>query len=309
MSLPRRVVPGRFLFASRRCTQRQFQLVPDEKFRRIFSYCLGEAAARFNILLLAWETMSNHYHMVYFDPDGRDPEFREHLNKMLAKAINALRGRSENLWSSDEPSVVELVTLEDVFEKVLYVLLNAVSASLVDSVNDWPGVHSLHHLDGRVTQHERPWVYFRKTGKVMPPKVTLRAVVPPGLGEREAAEWGERVRRAVTERERALREERKAKGIRILGRKGVLAMRPTDSPTTESPRRKLRPSVACKDPELRAIALKKLQAFRRSYARAWDIWSKTTNPLEKGAVVFPVGTYRLRRFGVPCEPYTERIAA
>src|SRR6266496_2947312 len=47
MSRPRQILPGRFYQVTRRCTQRQFLLRPDEITNQAFSYCLGEASQRF----------------------------------------------------------------------------------------------------------------------------------------------------------------------------------------------------------------------------------------------------------------------
>jgi hypothetical protein len=60
MSRPRQVLPGQFYLLTRRCTQRQFLLRPDEITNNAFVYCLGEAAQRFEIDILLPTAMSNH---------------------------------------------------------------------------------------------------------------------------------------------------------------------------------------------------------------------------------------------------------
>ena len=81
MTAPRPVFPGSFLFATRRCTQRQFILRPDEETNNAFVYCLAEAAQRFGIVMILPQMLSNHEHEVYYDPEGRDVEFREHFQR------------------------------------------------------------------------------------------------------------------------------------------------------------------------------------------------------------------------------------
>ena len=61
MSLPREVSPGRFYMITRRCTQRQFLLRPDEETNNAFLYCLADAAQRCNITVLLTCAMSNHH--------------------------------------------------------------------------------------------------------------------------------------------------------------------------------------------------------------------------------------------------------
>ena len=63
--------------------------------------------------------MSNHYHAVIFDRNGRYPEFVEHFHKMFARSQKALRGRWENLWSSEPVCVVKLVGREAVIDKLV----------------------------------------------------------------------------------------------------------------------------------------------------------------------------------------------
>ena len=88
---PRRIVPGETHMITRRISQRRYLLRPDENLNEIFEYCLAEAAERYNIGLIAWLVMSNHYHAVVHDPDGNLPAFTEHLHKLLAKSINTYR--------------------------------------------------------------------------------------------------------------------------------------------------------------------------------------------------------------------------
>jgi REP element-mobilizing transposase RayT len=61
MTLPREVIPGRFYMVTRRCTQRQLLLRPDEETNNAFLYCLAEAAQRFGVEILLTCAMSNHY--------------------------------------------------------------------------------------------------------------------------------------------------------------------------------------------------------------------------------------------------------
>jgi biotin-(acetyl-CoA carboxylase) ligase len=53
---------------------------------------------------------------------------------MLARSQNALRGRWENFWSSEQVCVVRLVNREDVIAKLVYTATNPVKDGLVDRV-------------------------------------------------------------------------------------------------------------------------------------------------------------------------------
>lgn len=283
---------------SRRCTQRQFLMRPDKHVEQIFLYCLGEAAERFDVTLHAWVAMSNHQHLIIRDNKGNYPAFLAHLNKMLAKALNAHWGRWENLWATEQPNAVLLVDARDRFDKLIYLLANPVSAHLVERVTDWPGATSLAQvLSGRPITLKRPRGFFSEDGP-MPEEVTLRAERPAGYEHLTPAAWSKQVLDALAEAEHAARAERREKKIGVLGRKAVLRARHTDSPSTVEPRGGLRPNVACKDRERRIAALQALRAFRDAYRDAFARWV-----MRAKGVVFPEGTYRLRLFGVSCERF------
>lgn len=298
MTAPREILPGRTSLITRRTTHRQFLLRPDPEVNAIVAYCLADAAAREGIELIAWLVMSNHYHAVVRDPKGRLPAFLEHFHKMVARALNSKWDRRENLWSSEETCVTYLPTPEDVFDKVVYVLCNPLADHLVDRLADWPGCSALPNLGGQSTTHPRPNFFFRSSGG-MPATATLTACCPVAIrGSQSVAEWTARVLATVAERERVLRETRLREGIRLFGRKRVLRVSITDTPSKEEPLRSLRPCIACKDPVRRVAELLALQRFRFAHEAARRRFVGGEHRVE-----FPAGTYRMRSWGARCEPY------
>jgi len=288
MSLAREVIPGQFYMITRRCQQRQFLLRPDEATNNAFTYCLIEAAQRCQIEVLLPCAMSNHYHAVIFDRYGRYPEFTEHFHKMIARSQNALRGRWENLWSSEPVCVVRLVGREAVMDKLVYTAINPVQDHLVERVHHWPGVNGLRAVLGRrLVRAMRPCHFFRPEGP-MPKAVEMRFAIPPELGpEAEVlAELRERVRARETE----LAEERQRTGGRVVGRRAVLAQSWRSQPASHAPRRNLRPRVAARSKWARIEALLRNRAFVAAYTSAREQWRAGL------PVVFPAGTYWLRRF-------------
>jgi REP element-mobilizing transposase RayT len=298
VTAPREILPGRTYLLTRRCTQRLFLLRPDEETNAIFAYCLAEAATRFDIGLLAWLAMSNHYHAVVHDPKGRLPQFIEHLHKMLAKSLNVKLGRKENLWSTEETCLTYLPNPEDIVDKVVYVLANPLNEHLVDRVSHWPGCSSLEHMLGKQTVHERPAGFFSKNGR-MPEVAQLQAIVPSTVSRGDSREhWSKRILDALATKERELQLEIARTGTRVLGRKGVLSMSPLASPTTPEDRSLLRPSLACKNPTDRKRHLQNLLAFYAAYEIA-----RVEFVTGKHEVEFPAGTYRLRAWGARCAPF------
>lgn len=273
---------------TRRCTQRQFLLRPDPATNNAFTYCLIEAAVRCQVDVLITCAMSNHHHTVIYDPRGRYPEFTEQFHKMLARSQNALRGRWENFWAAEQVSVVRLVGRAAVLDKLVYTATNPVQAHLVDRVHHWPGVNALGALlAGRPLRARRPLHFFRAEGS-MPETVELALTLPPELGLQ--AELLAELRKRVEAVEAAVAVERQQTGGRVNGRRAVLAQSWRDHPTTREPRRALRPQVAVRNKWARIEALMCNRAFTEAYVLARDAWS------EGIAVVFPPGTYWLRRF-------------
>ena len=264
---------------------------------RMVEYCMAEAAKKYGIDLIAWCAMSNHYHAVIYDPDGRVPAFIERFHKMLAKALSVHYRRFESIWSRDQTCLTRLVTLHDVFEKVVYVLSNPAAAHLVEDIAQWPGSSSWERMGREAKLVERPKDYFRENGR-MPRNVELRAVAPRGLRNETYKQWIARVREAVKKRQSALAEERRAskRGGGVLGPAAVLKMSPFARPKTEPPRRRLRPHLACKDKERMRAERFDLKVFRMKYERARKDFGAGHRRVE-----FPVGTYRLRLLGLRCK--------
>jgi len=286
--LPRPVLPGQFYLITRRCTQRQFLLRPDPATNNAFLYCLIHAALRCEIDVLLPCAMSNHYHAVIYDRPGRYPELIEHFHKLLARSQNALRGRWENFWSSEQTCVVRLVDREAVLDKLAYTAANPVLNHLVERVHHWPGVNGLTALlHGRRLRATRPSHFFRPDGP-MPDELEMTLTLPPELGPAELVRTELRERVARIEADRA--EERRRTGDRVLGRRAVLAQSWRDQPGSHEPRRNVRPQVASRSRWARVEALLRNRAFTRDYAVARARWQDGL------AAVFPPGTYWLQRF-------------
>jgi putative transposase len=288
MSLPRQVLPGHFYLITRRCTQRQFLLRPDRETNNAFTYCLAEAAQRYAISVLLPCAMSNHYHAVIFDPLGTYPQFIEHFNKMFARSQNALRGRWENFWSSEQACVVKLVNREAVLDKLVYTATNPVKDHLVDRVDHWPGVNGLQALlKGRSLRAVRPRHFFRATGP-MPAETQLTLAIPPELGA--AAEVLAELEQRVRAVEAQAAAERQRTGQRVCGRRAVLYQSWRGQPATHEPRRNLRPRIAARNQWARLEALLRNREFIIAYTEARKTWRADAT------VKFPPGTYWLRRF-------------
>jgi putative transposase len=298
VSLPREVLPGRTYMITHRCTQRQFLMRPDSETNNAFTYCLAEAAARCGVEVVFTTAMSNHHHTGIHDPNGHFPAFLEHFHKLFAKCQNALRGRWENFWSSEQTSVVRLVDPDDVLEKMVYALTNPVKDGLVEKAHHWPGVSALDAiLHGRRLTARRPLHFFRGEGP-MPESVVLTFVRPHGFEHLSATEFAALVGEGVRGFEDNAKAKRLQTGTSVLGRRAVLTQSWRDRPSSCEPRRQLNPRVAARSKWSRIEALMRNRAFREAYLEARAAFVHGIRD-----VVFPPGTYWLRRFAqVACDP-------
>ncbi len=255
-------------------------------------YLVAEAAQRYGVQVHALCVMSNHLHMVITDTRGNYPEFLCQVHKLIAKTLNVRWGRWENLWASEQASVVELTDAASVLDKIAYTLANPAMAHLVACIDAWPGASSWGALDGRVFEVRRPGWFFDEKGP-MPEKVQMRYEVPPAFAGMSRADWARLVRVEVRKREKKAAEQRRELGIEVLGARAVMKQSPFGKPAREVPRRGLKPRVAGRNKWRRIEVLQRnarwLAAYRAAFKR-----------LREGArdVLFPAGTYELVRLGL-----------
>jgi putative transposase len=285
MTLPRRVLPNRTYLITRRCSERRFFLRPDPQITQIFEYLLAVACERHEILLHGFVCMSNHYHLVITDRNGRLPEFQQYLNSLLARAVNCARGRWEAFWSRESYNAVELLEPDDVLDKIAYTLLNPVRAGLVGRTGAWKGATSASLRFGGRRLVTRPTNFFSDD---MPDQALLKLVAPDlhdefGLDEQLAT------------RIEAVEREMKKSGCMPMGMRAVLAQHWNDSPATRAPRRGLIPRIAARCAAVRIAAIVEMQQWVALYRTA--LASFQDGEREVG---WPLGAYQMcARFGCP----------
>ena len=289
--MPRPIFKGATTLVSRRCTQQQFLLLPSAMANRVFMYCLAFAAQTTGVVVHAACVMSNHYHLVVSDPHGLLPLFVQILNMYVAKCMNAHYGRWENFFASGvQTSFVRLETTDAILDKMAYTIANPVEAGLVRRSGAWPGVNLWRPGKYKVL---RPQVFFDPNG-AMPKslKLEIRPIPHPEVSTiRESLEL---VGQAIAEREKVLRKKRKEVRGTYLGVDRVLAQKPTQTPWSKAPRRRLSPRIAVRDKWRRIEALQRLKSFCSDYRDAFERWRAGDREVE-----FPAGVYLMRvRHGV-----------
>ncbi len=289
MTKPRRIVPGETYLVSRRTTQRQFLLRPDEVTNGIYLYLLAYCALEAKVRLIGFVAMSNHVHSCVEDPCGNIEEFYQLLHSLVARAMNLERRRFENLWSSERTSLVQLKSSADVLDKVAYTEANPAEAHLVKFAKDWPGATSAGRragMDDGVVRIvvKKPKRFFSDE---MPDKLVLEIHKPNEFAELADEEWCAMLDREVHRREREAAKKRNC--AKALGAKAARRQSPYSCPKTCAERFRLAPEVAAKNKWERIAALQVNAAFQAEYRAAYTRWRDGDHD-----VVFPFGTYKLR---------------
>jgi REP element-mobilizing transposase RayT len=263
-------------------------LRPSKLVNQVFMYCLAVAAEKYEVDICSVCVMSNHWHAVIYDRDGRYPEYLAWVHRMTAKCINASLGRWENVWAAEQPSMVRLEEDVDVIDKIVYCLTNPVKAGLVRSHRQWPGVILGPESWGREIRTRRPRLIFGEGG-ISPEEAVITLKRPPIQSSLSDENLRGKLQEEVAAETKRLVQKMKRKGRSFLGRIGVLQQRPTDRPRSGHRRRGFHPQVAAKNRWRRVEALRRLRSFLEAYRAAFAQWRAGV----KG-VIFPAGTYALR---------------
>lgn len=290
-------LPGMAYMIERRIERRVHLFRPDPLMNQIFLYCVAVAAREKHISVVAVTLMSNHYHAVVVDHDGRICEFTERLHLLMTKATQVLRGWVGRVFNGARPSYVELTTPAAIIDKCGYTLANPTAAGLVRFSKEWPGVRTrVSDIGERRLRIERPAVFFAEGGS-MPEVEELGFVMAEALthiyGVKRARD---RIADAVARHEAKGHAEAAAKGWSFKGADRVLKSSPYSRTKTLEDLRQLNPRYAGDSESIKA-AVGRDVVFRERYAAARERWLGGDRD-----VIWPAGTYAMRRWhGVPCE--------
>lgn len=160
MARPVRLIEsGRHYLLTNRCLLGMCLLRPDEETNRIIEGCLARAADKYDVDLVCYVFMSNHFHLIAKFPKMNMAEFMEEFQGQLASRINNHRDRSGPVfpYRYDDQALLDHQVIRD---KICYVLNNPVKDGLVERPDQWPGVTSMDcHRDG--DRLEGQWLNHR----------------------------------------------------------------------------------------------------------------------------------------------------
>lgn len=302
-----------------------FRFVPVREVVQVFEYLFAVAAERYGMQVHEVLCMSNHFHALITDVEGRLPEFMTYFDSLLARSLNAMRGVSGSVFEK-EYSLVEVTDDEKGLEHAVYTLANPCSVHLVRRSKQWPGFSTLRMKYGETRTIERPKVgLWKREGErergetvenrgrrkarepkralhrgkpsVLPEVVELRLVRPPVYRMLSDAELRAEVWERLDARELELIEERRARGAEVLGAAKVLAQPWYGFPGRPEDMFGMDPGVSGKSKWARIEALQRRKEFAAAYALARARFLAGVRD-----VLWPFGTWLMRvRFGLACE--------
>jgi hypothetical protein len=285
-------VAGARYKVTRRCLERRYFLVPDaqrKELREFIGYVLGLCLEKYGMELYAACFLSNHHHTDLGDPQGNLPEFKAVFHGLLARGVNALRGRFDRFWSADAPCDTRRNSDDDSLGDLVYTLVNPTEAGLGRRGNRWEGFTTYGWKFGEVRRFRKPRWFFDDDG-ALPEVVDVKLSRPPILmelsDEQLYEKLMEKVRNAEEEKEREMRRENR----RFKGESKVRKQHWNDSPASGERRFEVKPKVAASNKWLRLAVQQRNKEWELEYALARDEYRAGRD------VVFPYGTWWMRRF-------------
>jgi REP-associated tyrosine transposase len=297
MSLPKPYRTQTTYLLTRRTLERRFFLNPDPQTTRTLLFALGLYATKHGIKVHAFVFMSNHVHLVVTDMRGNLPDFTRDLYSTVARVMNKRMGRREIFWASGTGGATVLIGNRTIIEKTAYVITNPVAAGVVPTHTRWRLNQSHSKISlistlGAIKRRKskrlpRPKNYFKSQGSAVADYGILTLEPPPTLDEEL---FHRELEYCVKHREKELQEQRKNNNKPFLGMKNALKPNPQYIPDKKEKNSKINPLLACSDP-IRLIGEKKiLKQFRYTHKEC-----RNKVLAGKRAVVFPEGTYAMRR--------------
>jgi len=287
----RPIVPGTRYKVTRRCFGRHFLLLPSQAVNEIVGYWLAVCLERHGLLLHSACFMSNHYHLDVTDPHGNLPAFKNHFNAILARALNALRGRFDKFWSEDRPCDVRILTDADMLPSMAYTLANPVEAGLVKWGRRWPGFTTAGMHFGEEKTFRRPPVFFDAANDELPDEATLVVTRPKVLSKLSDERVYAELKRQIRAREVAKQDLLRQVGKRFLGESRVGRQRWTETPRSRETRFTRIPTRMSANKWARIAAAQQDRAWQTAYAAARERLLAGTRE-----ILFPFGTYWVCRF-------------
>jgi len=310
----RPVFTNRLVFLTRSVSRQEFRLRPSAEVNEAIRYMLMATSRRYQMSPSCLCVMSNHWHGVVHDKEGRLPAFLSEFHGLLAHIINHIHGDSGRLWDGAQSHRLYLDDNESVLQEIAYTMSNPVAAGLLRHGNSWPGVRqcwpvrevvvrrpaffeargmppkrpkgrkcsrpTVREVDAKMKEWDKNKIHY-------PPYMVFRLHRPPGFDELSDEQLAATLRRAVAMGEEMAHEKRLKEGKKeYLGARLVKKMPRKSVPKKMRQRFSMIPQVKARDWEATRAAKEQMKGWHRAYEEAYRL---TREGLL--AVEFPIGTY------------------
>jgi len=155
---PKLFISGKAYFASSRMEE-GLPLLPYKIINTIIWGIASRAQRLYPVEIVGMLFMANHFHLclVAIDPQAVSDFFR-YMKAELGHAVNRMLGRRKHtVWEAGYDSPIVL-TAPDVMRYLVYLYSNPVSAELIDSIDQYPGVSTWEMFDARQTSKKARWI-------------------------------------------------------------------------------------------------------------------------------------------------------
>ncbi len=135
---------GPLIEVTTRTLHGRFLLRPSEDLTRITIGILARASRRYEVAVVGFVFLSNHYHLLVRTADVvRLAGFMGYLNGNLAKEAGRLHGWREKFWSRTYRAIPVSHEPEAQQERLRYLFGQGCKEGLVSRPQDWPGASSI----------------------------------------------------------------------------------------------------------------------------------------------------------------------
>lgn len=275
--------------------QNRYLLRPCRRLNQRFTGILAKAQERYDMRICAVVVASTHYHLLLQPRDGAQLAafmcwLKTNLSKEIGTRLHGWRGRffarRFRAIAVSEEEVAQVRVLR-------YILSHGVKENLVDSVCQWPGVHSAEALiDGsplRGTWHDRTRQYRAHVGKGADPndftsQLSVDLSPLPCWQDLSEVKWREAVKELVDSIDEEAAAERRRRGVRSLGVAKVLGMDPRHEPIE---------AESSPQPRFHVSSQQHLMQFIEAFSEVFAKFHVAAEKLRAGdrKALFPPGTF------------------
>ncbi|HUT77944.1 MAG TPA: hypothetical protein VM285_09675 [Polyangia bacterium] len=291
--------PDHAYFVTNRCEQERLFLLPRPAVIKLVGAWLAKSLAEHGdgIELYAFIFLSNHFHLLLRDPEGKLPEFMWFFQLNLAKAVSRLLGRRGHFFSR-EYDAAPVLTDEDFDNRYAYVVTNAVRAGLLARAQGGPFLSSLgmaldeRGLDFVWEDLTRKHARSRRGQQVPKAEVTrtytLALSVPARWSGWTKARRRRHIEGLVQANEERYARERRAERREVLGARRIMSQSPLMRP--KNPSHSPRVLVFCRDEVLKKAYLEAVKTIIGLYREAFDAFRRAALKGRRALVEWPPWT-------------------